>query len=100
MELKNEILSEINNIKNQLLTNDYNSNKNDNDNDVIHKKIEINTTIESNYENKNLSNCDNIFDNGNNSIDKVISMNNERKSNNILAKKNRYDFIKRRYNSL
>ena len=100
LELKNEILSEINNIKNQLLTNDYNSNKNDNDNDVIHKKIEINTTIESNYENKNLSNCDNIFDNGNNSIDKVISMNNERKSNNILAKKNRYDFIKRRYNSL
>ena len=46
MELKNEILTEINNIQNQLLANDYN---NKNDNDVIHKKIEINTTIESNY---------------------------------------------------
>ena len=93
MELKNEILTEINNIQNQLLENDYN---NKNDNDVIHKKIEINTTIESNYESQNLANCDNR----NNSIDNFNSMNNEIKSNRILDKKNKYDMVKKRYYSL
>ena len=81
LELKNEILSEINNIKNQIITNEKN-NDNDIDNNTIHKKIEINTTIESNYDPSNL----NDYKNENNdfkynSVDKYNSLKNATKSN-------------------
>ena len=42
LELKKEIFSEINNINNKII-------KNDNDENVTDRKIEINTTIESKY---------------------------------------------------
>ena len=81
LELKNEILSEINNIKNQIITNEKN-NDNDIDNNTIHKKIEINTTIESNYDPSNLNDYKNENDDYKyNSVDKYNSLKNVTKSN-------------------
>ena len=66
LELKNEILSQINNVKNKLLNKDNFQNK---DKNIVSKKFEINKILESNHEpEKNIkrtyNNCESRLFNG------------------------------------
>ena len=83
LELKDEILSKINNIKNQLLiTANYKDNDKENDDDIMRRKVEINTTIESNYEPKSIKNYMNkTYDYRIDSEDKLNYFDSEIKSN-------------------
>ena len=102
LELKNEILEEINNIKNKLLINEnYQKNKEENDNNVIHRKIEINTTIES--DNKFLNDKNSkikSYDYRINSEDKYNSLDQELKEkiiNNYIKNKRFKTLSKKKY---
>ena len=101
LELKNEILSEINNIKNQLIKNEnYNENDNNFENDTIHKKIEINTTIESNFEPTNIKDYKNKnYDYKYNSMDKYNSLKNITNSNIRLGIYTKNNIIDKRIHS-
>ena len=75
LELKNELLSEINIIKKKLLLNEnYKDNEKEDNKDIIHKKIEINTTLESNYIPKNEYNYNNkTYNLKNNNKNRILS---------------------------
>ena len=95
LKLKNEILSETNNIKKQLLNNESNIEE-----DVIHKKLELNI-IKDNYIYKTEKiNNNNIYDNRHTYNANYNSLNNDIISKLTSKEKNYKEINNKRYNSL
>ena len=95
LKLKNEILSETNNIKKQLLNNESNKEE-----DVIHKKLELNI-IKDNYIYKTQKiNNNNIYDNRHTYNANYNSLNNDIISKLTSKEKNYKEINNKRYNSL
>lgn len=95
LKLKNEILSEMNNIKKKLLNNESNKKE-----DVIHKKLELNI-IKDNYIYKTEKiNNNNIYDNRSTYNAKYNSLNNDNISKYIYKENNFKEIKNKRYNSL
>lgn len=95
LKLKNDILSEMNGIKKQLLNNEYNKEE-----DVIHKKLELNM-IKNNYMYKTEKiNNNNLYDNRFSYKENYNSLNTENNFKNKSKERNFKEMKNKRYNSL